>query len=151
MVSGTAFWTRNLACRRLLAHQRWLRRSFGVSVIRDMFQKRVNQVLEGLEGIPKIADDILIYGVGDTGKQANADHDKKLQALLLTCREHGIALKKVSSSYEKKCLSIVYALQRFHQYTFGRNVLVHSDHKPIESILKEPLESAPRRIQGIYK
>ena len=48
---------------------------------------------------------------------------------------------------EKDCLAIVYALERFHQYTFGRSVLVYSDHKPLESILKKPLASAPRRIQ----
>ena len=50
---------------------------------------------------------------------------------------------------EKECLAIVYALERFHQYTFGRNVLVHSDHKPLESILKKALASAPRRLQGM--
>ena len=50
---------------------------------------------------------------------------------------------------EKEFLAIVYALERCHQYTFGRNVLVHSDHKPLESILKKPLASAPRRLQGM--
>ena len=73
---------------------RWLRRPFGLSVILDIFQKRVNQALEGLEGNHKIADNILVYGVGDTVRQANADHDKTIQALLLTCREHGIFPKQ---------------------------------------------------------
>ena len=50
---------------------------------------------------------------------------------------------------EKECLAMVYALERFHQYTFGRSVHVHSDHKPLESILKKPLASAPRRLQGM--
>ena len=50
---------------------------------------------------------------------------------------------------EEECLAIVYALERFHQYTFVRNVLVYSDHKPLESILKKPLASAPRRLQGM--
>ena len=45
--------------------------------------------------------------------------------------------------------TIVYALELFHQFTFGRNILVHSDHKPIESILKKPLAGAPRRLQGM--
>lgn len=35
------------------------------------------------------------------------------------------------------------------QYTFGQNVLVHSDRTPLESILKKPLPSAPRRLQGM--
>ena len=50
---------------------------------------------------------------------------------------------------EKECLAIVYALQRFHQYTIGRNVLVHSYRKPLESIPRKPLASAPRRLQGM--
>lgn len=49
---------------------------------------------------------------------------------------------------EKECLAIVYALERFHQYTFGRNVVVHSDHKPLESILRKPLASAPPPTVG---
>ena len=73
---------------------RWLRLPFGLSVSPEIFQKRVNLVLEGLEGILNIADDILVYGVGDTVEQANADHDKKLEVLLLRCRERGVALNK---------------------------------------------------------
>ena len=33
--------------------------------------------------------------------------------------------------------------------TFGRNVLVNSDHKPLELILKKPAASAPQRLQGM--
>ena len=41
-----------------------------------------------------ITDDILIYGAGDTEDEARRDHDRKLEALLLRCRESGIALNK---------------------------------------------------------
>ena len=50
---------------------------------------------------------------------------------------------------EKEMLAIVFSLEKFHQYTFGRKVIVRSDHKPLESILKKPLSSAPRRLQGM--
>ena len=73
---------------------RWLRLPFGLSVSPEIFQKRVIQTLEGLEGVLNIADDILIYGVGDSQVEANADHDKKLEALLQRCRERGIALNR---------------------------------------------------------
>jgi len=43
---------------------RWLRLHFGLSVSPEIFQKSVNQTLEGLEGVLNIADEILIYGVG---------------------------------------------------------------------------------------
>ena len=58
----------------------------------EIFQKRVNQALAGLEGILDIVDDILIYGVGDTEEQANADHDQKLTRRLERCQSQGIAL-----------------------------------------------------------
>lgn len=73
---------------------RWLRLPFGLSVSPEIFQKRVNQTLERLEGVLNIADNILIDGVGDSAEQANADHDKKLEALLQRCRERGIALNR---------------------------------------------------------
>ena len=258
----------------------------------EIFQRKVNQALEGLKGVLDITDDILIYGVGDTEEQANADHDKKLRMLLQRCRERGIALnrdkvklrrKEVSfmghvfmsdglkidseklkavidmpkpedvqgvqrlngfvnylakflpklsdvmlplceltrkevewewedrqekafkevrklvteapvlsyydprkdleiqcdasqsglgatlmqdgrpiayasralsdtetryAQIEKEMLAIVFSLEKFHQYTFGRKVKVQSDHKPLESILKKPLSRAPQRLQG---
>lgn len=73
---------------------RWLRLPFGLSVSPEIFQKRVIQTLEGLDGVLNIADDILIYGVGDSPEQANVDHDRKLEALLQRCRERGIALNR---------------------------------------------------------
>ena len=50
---------------------------------------------------------------------------------------------------EKEMLAIVFDLERFHQYTFGRPVHVYSDHKPLEAILRKPLSQAPRRLQGM--
>ena len=48
---------------------------------------------------------------------------------------------------EKELLAIVFATKRFHQYTYGRSVIVESDHKPLEAILAKPLVSAPKRLQ----
>ena len=48
---------------------------------------------------------------------------------------------------EKEMLAIVFAVERFEQYVFGRPVLVQTEHKPLESIYKKSLTSAPRRLQ----
>ena len=48
---------------------------------------------------------------------------------------------------EKEMLAVVFGMERFHQYTYGRRVTVHSDHKPLESIVKKPLHKAPKRLQ----
>lgn len=50
---------------------------------------------------------------------------------------------------ELEMLAIVFSLEKFHQYTYGRHTIVHSDHKPLESIMKKPLHKAPRRLQGM--
>ena len=40
---------------------------------------------------------------------------------------------------EKECLAIVFDTDRFHQYTYGRKTIVHSDHKPLETIFRKSL------------
>ena len=47
---------------------------------------------------------------------------------------------------EKEMLAIVFALEKFNQYAYGRHVRIQSDHKPLESILKKALACAPRRL-----
>ena len=48
---------------------------------------------------------------------------------------------------EKEMLSIVFAVERFEQCVYGRPVKVETDHKPLESIFKKSLISAPKRLQ----
>ena len=48
---------------------------------------------------------------------------------------------------EKELLAIVFAFSKFHQYIYGKEALVESDHKPLESIMKKPLAAAPPRLQ----
>ena len=61
------------------------------------------------------------------------------------------ALTETESRYaqmEKEMLAIVFEVERFNDYTFGRTI-VYSDHKPLESILKKPIHLAPKRLQGM--
>ena len=48
---------------------------------------------------------------------------------------------------EKELLAIVFAAERFHQYIYGKEVAVESDHKPLETILKKPIENTSPQIQ----
>ncbi|KAK2146392.1 hypothetical protein LSH36_611g03056 [Paralvinella palmiformis] len=62
------------------------------------------------------------------------------------------ALRDTETKYvqvEKEMLAIVWSLERFHQYTFGKHIVVQSDHKPLESLMCKPLSKAPRRLQGM--
>lgn len=48
---------------------------------------------------------------------------------------------------EKECLAIVSACDKWDLWIYGREVNVHTDHQPLETIFKKPLHSAPRRLQ----
>ena len=62
------------------------------------------------------------------------------------------ALTETETRYaqiEKEMFAIVFSLEKFHQFSFGRSVQVESDHKPLEAILQKLLCAAPRRLQGM--
>jgi len=42
---------------------------------------------------------------------------------------------------------VVFAFTKFHQYVYGKEVVVESDHKPLEMIAKKALAAAPPRLQ----
>ena len=50
---------------------------------------------------------------------------------------------------EKELLSLVFGLERHHQYTFGRRVVLWTDHRPLVAITRKPLTSAPKRLQRL--
>ena len=50
---------------------------------------------------------------------------------------------------EKELLSVRFRLVRFDQYTYGRKVIIHNDHRPLETILKKPLSQASKRLQAL--
>ena len=55
--------------------------------------------------------------------------------------------EKRYSQIEKEMLCVVFGLTRFHTYTYGRNVTVHNDHKPLAAVLKRPVGENPIRLQ----
>jgi hypothetical protein len=50
---------------------------------------------------------------------------------------------------EKEMLAVTYGLEKFHHYTFGRELEVITDHKPLVAITSKPLSNAPRRLQNL--
>ena len=73
---------------------RWTRMPFGISPAPEEFQRRLENALEGLDGVKPIFDDFLVFGAGETQAAAMSDHDAKLRALLERCRSKGIKLNK---------------------------------------------------------
>ena len=62
----------------------WLRLPFGLNISQDIFQDRMDQILEGLNGVVSIADDIVVFGV------SKEDHDRNLVNLMNRAAEKGL-------------------------------------------------------------
>ena len=50
---------------------------------------------------------------------------------------------------EKEALAIVFGCKKFDHYINGLKIEVATDHKPLETIIKNPLYKAPKRLQRI--
>ena len=60
------------------------------------------------------------------------------------------SLTNVQKNYaiiEKELLEVLFGCERFHQFVYGSEVTIISDHRPLESITKKPLSKAPARLQ----
>ena len=79
---------------------RWTRMPFGISPAPEIFQQFLDQNLEGLTGVHKIADDIIITGSGANLQEAHRDHDKNLHAFLQRCDERRIRLNEEKFAYK---------------------------------------------------
>ena len=76
---------------------------FGIAPASEVFQRKLRQAIEGVDGVYAVTDDILVVREGPTQDSAIADHDRKLQELLERCQVRGIKLNK-----EKFRLSVSY-------------------------------------------
>ena len=55
--------------------------------------------------------------------------------------------KRMYAQIEKDMLGIVFACNKFHPFIYGKAVVVQTDHKPLEIIVRKPLCKAPPRLQ----
>ncbi|WAR05733.1 hypothetical protein MAR_021102 [Mya arenaria] len=52
------------------------------------------------------------------------------------------------TNIERGMTATLYAVHvKFHQHLYGKNVIVQSDHRPVEMIFSKPLIKAPSRLQ----
>jgi transposase InsO family protein len=89
-----------------------------------------------------LENDASDYGLGSVLKQD--DRPVAYASRTLTDTERNYA------QIEKEMLAITYGLEKFHHYTYGRNLTVVTDHKPLVAIKPKPLYKAPRRLQSMF-
>ena len=46
-------------------------------------------------------------------------------------------------------LAIVFITQKFREYILGKTIVVQTDHKPLETILRKPIAVTPLRLQAM--
>ena len=51
------------------------------------------------------------------------------------------------SNIECELLAVLFACEKLHVYIFGREVTVHTDHRPLDNIFRKPVSLAPPRLQ----
>ena len=111
---------------------------YGISSAPEYFQQQLDQNLQGLPGVYRIADDLLITGQGETKEEADKDHDENLVCLLQRCRERNIKLNK--AKFDFKC----------SQVPFIGHLLSNEGVKPgpkkIEAIVNM---ETPTDVQGV--
>ena len=61
---------------------RWRRLPFGLKVSSEIFQRKLDEALEGVEGVFIVIDDVVIAGCGQTMDKAQVDNQQKLTETL---------------------------------------------------------------------
>lgn len=65
---------------------------------------------------------------------------------------HSITLNTSQQKYqqaEKKLLAMLHTLEKFYFYTYGKELVIQSDHRPLLTIIKEPLHTLSLTTQKI--
>ena len=113
---------------------------YGISPAPEYFQQKLDQKLQGLPGVYRIADDLLITGQGDTKEEADKDQDANLVRLLQRCRERNIKLNKAKVDF--KCSQVPFIGHLLN------NEGVKPDPKKIEAIIN--METSTD-VQGVQR
>ena len=121
-------------------HYKWSRMPYGISPAGEIFQRRLDQAIEGLDGVKTVADDLLIMGNGETVGDAVKDHDTKLEALLMRCRERGIILNQTKFALKQTSMPYIVHLLTAHG--------VKADPSKINAITNL---TKPTDVQGVRR
>ena len=124
---------------------RFHRMPFGITPAPEIFQMKLDQSLEGLKGVFKIADDILITGQGETEREADVDHDRNRKSLLDRCRERNIKLNK---KFTFKCDDVQFIGHRLTKEGLKPDP---AKVKAILSMKKPDDVAAVQRLMGMVK
>jgi hypothetical protein len=120
---------------------KWNVLPFGLAPAPEIFQRHVYDNVCDLDGVLNVADDLLVYGKGNTEAEALADHDMKLKKLLLRCQERGMRLNPEKLKLRQKSLSFL-----GHQVT---NEGLRPDPNKVKAIQEMPVPTDMAAVQRL--
>ena len=88
---------------------------------------------------PILQVDTSMYGLGTTLLQEGRPMDFASKSLS--------PAETRNANIEREMLEKVFLCERFGNYMYGTRFILHSDHKPLEMIVRKNLHSAPTRLQ----
>ena len=78
---------------------KFLRLPFGLSVSQDVFQKRMDQILENCPGVEGISDDVCVTG------KTQEEHDRNLTNLMEVAKQNGLVFNSQKCSIAKDSIT----------------------------------------------
>jgi len=119
---------------------RWNRLPFGLKVSSESFQKRLHAALSNLNSVFVIADDIIVFGCGNTYQEVVFNQDENLKNLRERCQLKNIILNDDKSIFKQT------------ELVFMGHVIsdqsVSPDPAKVEAIAKMP---APTDVSGVKR
>lgn len=117
---------------------RYLRMPMGIKSAPEVYQRRMEQVFEGLPGVKVIMDDIITHGCN------KEEHDTQLRAVLQRARDNNLRLKK------SKC-HIGQEEVKFHGHIFTKDGL-KTDPEKVRAVVEMPRptdQAGVKRLLGM--
>ena len=125
---------------------RFHRIPFGITPVPEIFQMKLDQNLEGLKGVFKIADDILITGQRETEREADEEDGRNLKSLLDRYRKRNIKLNEKKFTF--KCDDVQFIGHRLTKEGLKPD---QAKVKAILSMKKPDDVAAVQRLMGMVK
>ena len=120
---------------------RWNRLPFGISSAPEVFQRKMHEISEGLDGVEVVADDFLIIGYGKTEEEGLENHDKNLIKFLQRCRDKSLHLNAEKVQLRKKEINFIGHIATVDGITVGEG--------KIEAIQKMQAPTDPTGVKRI--
>ena len=109
------------------------------------------------EIIKQTITEVVLLTHFDTRLPVIIETDASIKGLGAVLMQNGKPVKFVSksltqtesdySNIERELLAVLFACEKLHMFTYGREVTINTDHKPLEAIFLKPISLAPPRLQ----